>query len=108
MKKIALIALVVGLLSVAGTALAGDLVYYNHHTYGHALMCSYCNVIHMHLTTCYQKDIRVMRAEAEKLKTSYHYYALSNHACDVPTAQGMRAELNGRLAEIDDWYGIRR
>jgi len=48
--------------------------------------------------------MRTKIAEAEKLKASLHYYALSCTPHDAATARYMAAELDAVLAEIDAWY----
>ena len=112
MKKITLFVLVAALLGVAGAAFAEGTAYFEY--YGEAHKHYYPPAKHYHhalkhyvYIPCPYIDMRIKRAEAEKLKAEYHYYAMSGHACDVATAKLLRAELSSVLAEIDAWYGGR-
>jgi hypothetical protein len=102
MKKVALIILVTALVSVAGAAFGGGRHYcYDRCTWTHD-GGGYClheapRYYGMH----YKPDLRLKMAEAEKLKASLHYYAMSGHPCDAATAHWMAAELGVVLSEID-------
>ena len=115
MKRIVLIVLVAALLGVTNVALAGYTVYHDvcgHHGSGyyyHPAPLYYVPVQSSPgCSKCSYTDIRLKRAESEKLKASYNYYSLSAHDCDAATAKWMKSEMDSVVGSIEAWLGNKR